>query len=83
MVPTDHDIPFSRTFEVHFKGVFKDFSLFFQTSIREKMINIGLFKLETYKDHLILSSPEKMVEKGGGIWVYVFNFFILFAALWL
>ena len=44
MVPTDHDIPFSRTFEVHFQGVFKDFSLFFQTSIREKMTNNGLFK---------------------------------------
>ena len=35
---------FSRTFEVHFQGLFKDFSLFFQTSIREKMINNGLFK---------------------------------------
>ena len=35
---------FSRTFEVHFQGVFKDFSLFFQTTIREKMINNGLFK---------------------------------------
>ena len=44
MVPTDHDIPFSRTFEVHFQGVFKDFSLFFQTSIHEKLINNGLFK---------------------------------------
>ena len=34
---------FSRTFEVHFQGVFNDFSLFFQTSIREKLINNGLF----------------------------------------
>ena len=35
MVPTDH-ITFFRSFEVHFEGVFKDFSLFFQTSIHEK-----------------------------------------------
>ena len=25
MVPTDHVRPFSRTFEVHFQGLFKDF----------------------------------------------------------
>ena len=35
---------FSRTFEVHFQGVFKDFSLLFQTTFRKKMINNGLFK---------------------------------------
>ena len=44
MVPTDHDIPFSRTFQGLLRYIFKDFSLFFQTSIREKMINNGLFK---------------------------------------
>ena len=45
MVPTDHGIPFSRSLEVHVQGVFKDYnSLFFQTSIHEKMINKGLFK---------------------------------------
>ena len=35
---------FSGSFKVHFQGVFKDFSLFFQTSIHEKMINNGLLK---------------------------------------
>ena len=36
MVPTDHDIPFSRIFKVHFQGVFKDFFMLFQRSISEK-----------------------------------------------
>ena len=44
MVPTDHDIPFSRTFQGLLRYIFKDFSLFFQTSIPEKIINNGLFK---------------------------------------
>ena len=50
---------FSRTFEVHFQGVFKDFSLFFQTSTGETMINNGN---KTCRDHLTLSSKEKWGE---------------------
>ena len=73
MVPTDHNIPFSRTFEVNFQGVFKDFSLFFQTSIREKWSTMD-FSNKTYRDHLILSSPEKW--GGGGRFWYVFLTFL-------
>ena len=48
MVPTDHDIPFSRTFQGLLRYIFKEFSrtflCSFKTFIREKMINNGLFK---------------------------------------
>ena len=62
---------FSRTFEVHFQGLFKDFSLFFQTFIRKKKDQQWTFQNKTYRDHLILSLPEKL---WGEIWVCVFNF---------
>ena len=73
MVPTDHDIPLSRTFEVHFQGVFKDFSLFFQTSICEKMINIGLFTEDIQRPFDLEFAKKKMVW-GDKVYVYVFNF---------
>ena len=72
-VPTDHDIPFWRTFEVHFQGVFKDFSLFSQTSIVTKWSTMD-FSNQTYRDHLILSSPEKWWGRGR-FW-YVFLTFL-------
>ena len=59
MVLKDHDIPFSRSFEVHFQEVFKDFSLFFQTFFHDKMIINGW----------------KMGGGGGGDFVRVFKLF--------
>ena len=47
MVPTDHDIPFSRTFQGLLRSIFKDFSRTFLCSFKhpfEKKINNGLFK---------------------------------------
>ena len=64
---------FSRTFEVHFQGVFKDFSLFFQTSIREKMINNGLVKKDKQRPY-DLEFARNM--GGGGGFGYVFLTFL-------
>ena len=75
MVPTDHDIPFSRTFQGLLRYIFKDFSVFFVLS------NIHLrkndqqwtFQIRHRRDHLSL--PEKWWRGGGGF-VYVFLTFL-------
>ena len=72
MVPTDHGIPFSRTFKVNFQGLF--FVLSNINSLKNGLLMD--FSNKTYRDHLILSSPDKWC--GGGIWVpgYVFLTFL-------
>ena len=76
MVPTDHDIPFSRTFQGLLRYIFKDFSRTFLCSFKhpfaKKKLSTMDFSNKTYRDHLILSSPEKWL---GWDWGYVcFNF---------
>ena len=73
MVPTDHDIPFSRTFQGLLRYIFKDFSRTFLCSFKHpfaKKWSTMEFTNKTYRDHLILSSPEKWW--GGGRLGYVF-----------
>ena len=86
MVPTDHDIPFSRTFQGLLRYIFKDFSRTFLCSFKlqfaKKRSSIMDFLNKTYRDHLIFNSPEKWWG-GGEIWVCVFIFFRRFAVLWL
>ena len=72
MVPTDHDIPFSRTFQGLLRYIFKDFSRTFLCSFKHPFVkkwSTMYFSNKTYRDHLILSSPEKW---WGEIWVCVF-----------
>ena len=67
MVPTDHDIPFSKTFQGLLRYIFKDFSRTFLCSFKHlfaKKWSTMDFSNKTYRDHLILSSPEKWW--GGG-----------------
>ena len=58
MVPTEKEDTyfkdFSMTFEVHFQGLFKDLSLFFQTSIRKRIDQRRIFSNKTYRDNLIV-----------------------------
>ena len=73
MVPTDHDIPFSRTFQGFLRYIFKDFSRTFLCSFKHpfaKKWSLLDFSNKTYRDHLILSLPEKWW--GGGEFGYVF-----------
>ena len=67
---------FSRTFEVHFQGVFKDFSLFFQTSVRKKKRSTIDFSNKTYRDHLILSSPETWLGGYGYVFVTFLDYLL-------
>ena len=67
VVPTDHDIPFSRTFEVNFQ-VFKDFSLLFQTSIHKKNDQQCTFQIR----HTETIWSWVCQKNGGGDWGYVF-----------
>ena len=62
MVPTDHDIPFSRTFLGLLRYIFKEFSRTFLCSFKHpfvKKLSTMDFSKKTYRDHLILSLPEK------------------------
>ena len=63
---------FSRTFEVHFQGLFKDFSLFFQTSIRKK--KWWTFQIRHTETIWSWVSQEKWWCGGGEIWVCVSTF---------
>ena len=73
MVPTDHDIPFSRTFQGLLRYIFKDFSRTFLHSFKHpfaKKWSTMDFSNNTYRDHLILSSPENG-GRGGFGYVYL------------
>ena len=74
MVPTDHDIPFSRTFQGLLRYIFKDFSRTFLCSLKHpfaKKWSTMDFSKKTYRDHLISSLLEKCWG-GGGRFGYVF-----------
>ena len=62
MVPTDHGIPSSRTFQGLLRYIFKEFSrtflCFFKHPFVKKWSTMD-FSNKTYRDNLILSSPEK------------------------
>ena len=81
MVPTDHDIPFSRTFQGLLMYIFKEFSRTLLCSFKRpfmKKLSTMDFSNKTCRDHLILSSPEKW---WGEIWVCVFICFRWFRCI--
>ena len=65
---------FARTFEVHFQGVFKNFSLFFQTSICEKMINNTFRKRHT--ETIWSWVRQRIVGEGWDLGTMYFLFFL-------
>ena len=65
MVPTDHDIPFSRTFQGLLRYIFKDFSRTFLCS----------FKHIFTKKRLTMDFSNKTYRGGGGD-LHVFSTFL-------
>ena len=81
MVPTDHDIPFSRTFQGLLRYIFKDFSRTFLCSFKHPFAKQWTFQIR--HTETIWSWVRQKKGEGRGVWVCVFNFFRRFAALWL
>ena len=60
MVPTDHDIPFPRTFQGLLRYIFKDFSRTFLCSFKHPFAKKQwIFPIRHTETIFILSSPEK------------------------
>ena len=69
MVPTDHDIPFSRTFQGLLRYIFKEFSRTFLCSFKHpfaKKWSTMDFSNKTYRDHFDLKVCQKNGGGGGG-----------------
>ena len=73
MVPTDHDIPFSRTFQGLLRYLFKDFSRTFLCSFKHPFEkNDQQWTFQIRHTETIWSWVRQKNGGGGGILVYVF-----------
>ena len=82
MVPTDHDIPFSRTFQGLLRYIFKEFSRTFLSNIHSRKYD-QQWTSQIRHAETIWSWVRQKNGGGGEIWVCVLNFFRWFAVLWL
>ena len=81
MVPTDHDIPFSRSFQGTFSGSFQ--GLFFVLSNIHSQKNDQRWTFQIRHKETIWSWVCQKNGRGEGNWVCVFSFFIWYSVLWL